>query len=390
MRPSTLARLAAAALSFGGVLGATPVSAGWLDEPPKVYTFRLDDPASLSGAPLPLLDAFHDASVEPGALRRFVRDLRSRMGAQPEWRLTWASADGAAPESPVPLAERRFFPLQAEPLFDFDPFASQALRGAPLAPRALSFSPAATPAWLDPSFHTPFVKTPAAVFASNGFDALWSLPPSKPIPDWRCRRRPVRMARYAGESDAFLHVHCDGSVAAEAIDRLTLMARETTAPRPGELLPDEPEQDALAKGEFTRGVRLVHPRLLWIIQRISDAFPWRTIYVFSGYRHDPSGGRPKPGSHHSMHSEGRAMDIYVMGIPNATLFQLCHKLDDVGCGYYPNSKFVHVDVRRPGSGHPFWIDVSGPSEPSRYVDSWPGVIESGGLVWDTRTSETPH
>jgi hypothetical protein len=71
-----------------------------------------------------------------------------------------------------------------------------------------------------------------------------------------------------------------------------------------------------------------------------------------------------------------------MGVPTAALFQVCQKLADVGCGYYPNNKFVHVDVRRPGSGHPFWIDVSGPGEPSRYVDSWPGVIEGGGLVWD--------
>jgi hypothetical protein len=82
-----------------------------------------------------------------------------------------------------------------------------------------------------------------------------------------------------------------------------------------------------------------------------------------------------------MHSEARAMDINVMGIPNTALFQLCQKLPDVGCGYYPNNKFVHVDVRRPGSGHPFWIDVSSPGEPSRYVDGWPGVVEAGGLVW---------
>jgi hypothetical protein len=120
---------------------------------------------------------------------------------------------------------------------------------------------------------------------------------------------------------------------------------------------------------------------------VADAFPWRTIYVFSGYRHDPAGARAtgassRPGTHHSMHSDARAMDIYVMGVPNAALFQLCHQLDDVGCGFYPNSKFVHVDVRRPGSGHPFWIDVSGPGEPSRYVDAWPGVIDGGGLVWD--------
>jgi hypothetical protein len=196
------------------------------------------------------------------------------------------------------------------------------------------------------------------------------------------------MARYAGESDAFLLVRCDGSVAPEAFDRLTLMARETTAARPGDLLPDEPDADAMTRGEWTPGVRLVHPRLLWVIQRIADAFPWRTIYVFSGYRHDPSGVKPKPGSHHSMHSEGRAMDIYVMGIPNASLYQACHKLEDVGCGYYPNSKFVHVDVRRPGSGHPFWIDVSQPGEPSHYVDAWPGVIEGGGLVWDAKGSES--
>jgi hypothetical protein len=177
-------------------------------------------------------------------------------------------------------------------------------------------------------------------------------------------------------------MRCDGTVAPEAYDRLTLMVRETSAPRPGELLPDEPDPEVVARGEWTAGVRLVHPRLLWVIQRVADAFPWRTIYVFSGYRHDPSGALPKPGTHHSMHSEARAMDINVMGIPNAVLFQLCHKLPDVGCGYYPNNKFVHVDVRRAGSGHPFWIDVSGPGEPSRYVDAWPGVIESGGLVWD--------
>jgi hypothetical protein len=71
-----------------------------------------------------------------------------------------------------------------------------------------------------------------------------------------------------------------------------------------------------------------------------------------------------------------------MGVPNASLFQVCQKLDDVGCGFYPNNKFVHVDVRRPGSGHPFWIDASGPGEPSRYVDAWPGVVDGGGLVWD--------
>ena len=69
-----------------------------------------------------------------------------------------------------------------------------------------------------------------------------------------------------------------------------------------------------------------------------------------------------------------------MGVPNAALFRFCRTLDDVGCGFYPNSKFVHVDVRRPGAGRVFWIDISGPGEPSEYVDSWPGVVESGDLA----------
>jgi Peptidase M15 len=350
-----------------------------LDEPPKLVTFRLDDPAA---ARLPLLDAFTDTAVEPASgLRHYLAGRWGSWRGAPWWPLTWADAprdEASAPASPVTWTG----PEDDVP-FGFDP-ASAALSlwptSAPAsAPDLWSTS---APAWLVPSFTTPVVRTPAAIFASNGFDALWSIPPTKPVPNWRCRRRPVRMARYGGETDAFLLVRCDGSAAPQAFDRLTLMAREAASPRPGELLPDAPDPEALPRGEWSQGVRLVHPRLLWIMQRVADAFPWRTIYVFSGYRHDPSGKLPKPGSHHSMHSEARAMDIYVMGVPNASLFQVCHKLDDVGCGFYPNNKFVHVDVRRPGSGHPFWIDTSGPGEPSRYVDAWPGVVDGGGLVWD--------
>ena len=354
-------------------------SVTWLDEPPKLYTFKLDgaEPQAYGAARLPLLEAFRDAAVDAsGGLRHYFSGPWGRWRAQPWWPLTWASSANEV----VPVSAARelsvFDPSGGEEREDQD-------REPTASPLLLSFS-----RWLDPSFTTPVIKTPAAMFASDGFDALWSLPPSKPVPNWRCRRRPVRMARYGGESDAFLLVRCDGSVAAQAFDRLTLMARETSAPRPGELLPDEPDPEAIPRGEWTPGVRLVNPRLLWAMQRVADAFPWRTIYIFSGYRHDPSGGRPKPGTHHSMHSEARALDVYVMGVPNAALFQLCHQLDDVGCGFYPNNKFVHIDVRRPGSGHPFWIDTSAPSEPSVYVDAWPGVIEGGGLVWDA--ASVPH
>ncbi len=346
------------------------------DGPPKLYTFKLDDTSRLS-----LLEAFRNPAVDVASGR--VRDgsgLWSRWEGQPWWALAWSPSSEAARAAPDAEEADATEPSWLRPAENAAPL----LLGPPPEESpfdaALRLPPAA---WLGAWQTTPIIKTPAAVFASNGFDSLWSLPPAKPIPNWRCRRRPVLMMRYGNESDRFPLVYCDGSAAPQALDRLTLMAREPNAPRPGNLLPDEPDPDALARHEWTPGVHLVHPRLLWVIQRIADAFPWRAIYVFSGYRHPPAGSAPpKPGTHHSMHSEARAMDIFVVGIPNAALFAVCHKLEDVGCGYYPNNKFVHVDVRRPGSGHPFWIDVSRSGEPSRYVDSWPGVIEGGGMVWD--------
>ena len=131
------------------------------------------------------------------------------------------------------------------------------------------------------------------------------------------------------------------------------------------------------------GVRLVHPRLLWVVQRVADAFPWRTIYVFSGYRRPGRRGAAEAGTRHSMHSEARAMDVWRARRPQRRALPGPPQVEDVGCGYYPNGEPVHVNVRRPGAGHP-----SGSTSPGRaavrYVGSSPGVIERGGMVWDPR------
>jgi len=361
---------------------AAPAPAALLDQPPRQYTFKLADPS----ARLPLLDPFRDAAVDPSSgLRRYLAGTWARWRSAPWWALTWQAPAGPASVSPAaPLEALALAPSGRDALLAEEGDASLFGFG-PAVSRALSIAPESAPTWMarmDPLVDAPLVPTTGSSFRSNGFDALWVLPPKKPIPNWRCRRRPVRIARYGGESDMFALVRCDGAAALEAYDRLTLLAREATAPRPGELLPDEPDPVAVTRGEWTSGVRLAHPRLLWVLQRIADAFPWRTIYVYSGYRYDPSFRTNKPGSHHSMHAEARALDLTVMGIPNAALFQVCQRLEDVGCGFYPNNRFVHVDVRQTGSGHPFWIDVSAPGEPSRYVDAWPGVVERGALVWD--------
>ncbi len=368
----------ASAVSAAPILGA-PVTL--LDQPPRLFTFKLDDPST---SRLALLESFHESAVEhPGGARQYLSGAWSRWRAQPWWKLAWTSAlggiageAGADSDTEGASIDDGLF-AGSERLFGFGTHASDT------AGRVLDLSPDPAPSWIHGLFSPAFATT-GRTFASNGFDSLWSLPPSKPVPNWRCRRRPVRFVRYGAETDAFALVRCDGAVAPQALDRLTFMARVPDAKRPGDLLPDEPDP-AAGKGEWLPGVRVVNPRLLWALQRIADAFPWKTIYVFSGYRPAPKGS--KPGGHHSLHGEGRAMDISVSGVPNEALFAVCRKLDDVGCGFYPNSKFVHVDIRRPSTGHAYWIDISSPGEPSHYVDGWPGVVEGGALSWDAASRD---
>lgn len=356
-----------------------------LDHPPTLYTFKLDDSA---GEHLSLLRAYLDASVErPGPFNRYVGGVYGHWYRQPWLSLAWGGAGQTSPEGEhaahvgegatgVPAETSGEHPLQLHvaigrddaPVFGFD-----APEGEPLRVR---ISPDDWVTRLFVAKEPPFWTTGPSL-ASNGFDALWA-PPKKPVTDWRCRRRPVTFVRLGGQTDRFSLVRCNGAVEPGAVDRLSIVARPPSAPDPGEL-PDEPDPGAWEKGEWMPQVKLVHPRLVWLLQKIADAFPHRAISIYSGYR--PHREKPGGGGHHSLHGDGRAMDITVYGVRNETLFQYCRKLLDVGCGYYPNSKFVHVDVRRPGTGHAFWIDSSGPGEPPHYVDSWPGVVEKGALAW---------
>jgi hypothetical protein len=371
-----------ARLDEGGVLAGPPAArgpdegalpAGLLEGPPRLFTNKLDDPASPS---LGLLRAFHDASIErPAVDGSYLASPWGRWGKRPWWSLDWrptgrlAEAEPPAPLA-IPLPEGADDPLSAAP-----PLAG-------LVPDSALRPPPEDPEWLRrllPDFTPSVAAWTGPSLRSDGYDTLWA-PPPKPIPWWKCNRRATSFVRYGGESDTFALLRCDGSVAPEAIDRLSLIARPADAPRPGALLPDEPDPEAWSRGEWIPRVRLVNPRLVWLLQRIAEAFPRKAIYVYSGYRPRKAGSK-HDGGHHSQHADGRAMDIGVFNVPNVALFKLCRTLDDVGCGYYPNSKFVHVDVRRPGTGHAFWIDASAPGEPSRYVDAWPGVVESGALVW---------
>lgn len=346
--------------------GSSASAAMLLDEPPRVDPQRLDDPSQPA---LALLRRYFHAEIErPSPTRSYLAGPWGRWGRSPWLTLAWGPSREALPDDAGTSTT--------------DASTEFILRdGSPALKLQLSLE--GPPTWLrrlNPEFSgLPFLSTGPS-FASNGFDTLWE-PKPKPVP-WsqQCRRRPVTIARYGAEQATFELVRCDGSVAPFALDKLSILARPPEAPSPGELLPDEPEPEAWERGEWTPSVRLIHSRLLWALQKVADTFPRRTIYLYSGYR-PPRAGKATTGTHHSFHADGRATDVHVMGVANADLFRFCRTLPDVGCGFYPNSKFVHIDVRAPKSGRAYWVDASRPGEPSRYVDSWPGVVDEGALTW---------
>ena len=101
----------------------------------------------------------------------------------------------------------------------------------------------------------------------------------------------------------------------------------------------------------------IHPRLVRLVAELSDTFGGRPIQVVSGYReHSHSKG--------SKHPAGKALDFSVSGVPNWAVRDYLRRLPNVGVGYYPNSSFLHLDVRDQAT---YWVDASGPGEPPRYI-----------------------
>lgn len=181
-------------------------------------------------------------------------------------------------------------------------------------------------------------------------------PPKPP-----CLREAVHFERFE-EKQSFSLLTCEGAPAPMAIERLSLMARPG-----GMAMPSEPvEALAKRKGDvIAPGVKRLDLGLLERLQAVVDKLRPKanaTLSVVSGYR---------PASKGSLHAEGQAIDFSLAGSNNTELVDACKALDDTGCGFYPNSSFIHLDVRPKGAGHVSWIDASGPGEEARYVAGWP-------------------
>ena len=71
------------------------------------------------------------------------------------------------------------------------------------------------------------------------------------------------------------------------------------------------------------------------------------IHVISGYRSPTYNNYLRSNGHrvskHSLHLEGRALDIRIPGTSLATLHRTALSLRVGGVGYYPSADFVHID-----------------------------------------------
>ena len=184
-----------------------------------------------------------------------------------------------------------------------------------------------------------------------------------------CLHAPVSVTR-GTEEETFPLTRCDGSALPQAIEEMSIMVRPGSAAKPAspvaELSAKTGKGASGKDDELAPGIRKVDERLVERLQIVLDHFgrPAATpkVFVVSGYR---------PTSKGSFHATGRAIDFRVDGVENTDLVAFCKTLPDTGCGFYPNSSFIHLDVRDSGSGHVSWIDASAPGEKPEYIAAWP-------------------
>ena len=119
----------------------------------------------------------------------------------------------------------------------------------------------------------------------------------------------------------------------------------------------------------------IDPRLPRLMYQTGRHFVGNRLEVISGYRNPKVARNPR-----SPHKLGLACDFRIAGVSNATLRDYLRRtFDHVGVGFYPNSFFVHLDVRKGPSA--FWIDYSGPGEGAAYSGNAHDDLRTGRADW---------
>ncbi|HEY5373598.1 MAG TPA: LysM peptidoglycan-binding domain-containing protein [Polyangiaceae bacterium] len=119
------------------------------------------------------------------------------------------------------------------------------------------------------------------------------------------------------------------------------------------------------------------PRLIKLLAKVSDKFGSRPIRIVSGFR-------TRSFFQDSRHKLSRAVDFSIPGVDNVVVRDYLRTLPATGVGYYPNSSFVHVDVRDTPT---YWVDFAGPGEAPRKTNARDHDQEAEGDLQDPEVSE---
>jgi uncharacterized protein YcbK (DUF882 family) len=120
----------------------------------------------------------------------------------------------------------------------------------------------------------------------------------------------------------------------------------------GQFVPDALQDiNKVLRDHRNNAVAAIDPQLLLLLDQVNVKMgSSNTLHIISGYRSPQSNALLQETTtgvaKHSMHMDGKAIDIRMPGRNLADLRKAAMALRGGGVGYYPDSQFVHMDTGR--------------------------------------------
>ncbi len=139
---------------------------------------------------------------------------------------------------------------------------------------------------------------------------------------------------------AFSHTHTQ-----EKIDLVYARDQDYVAEALGSL-------NHFLRDHYTGEVGTIDPRMFDVLHQVQTMLGvQRSFEVISGYRCAATNTKLRQTraggvAQHSLHMEGRAIDVRLPGVPLAELRDAALQLQAGGVGFYPREQFVHIDTGR--------------------------------------------
>ncbi len=135
--------------------------------------------------------------------------------------------------------------------------------------------------------------------------------------------------------------------------------------------------DDLLRSPKTGATHETSPALVRLLYAVALAHD-RVLMISSSYRQPGAGTKPT-----SYHTQGMAADVKHPYLPAKSIVDFAREWGAGGIGYYPKTRFVHLDVRDEPY---FWVDYSGPGEHGPVLADPHGTLAAeAACIWEPDT-----